>query len=181
MVRGTNKFSFEEIYNQNKNRIHYQIHRLNIRDPHNEFYVEGIYALWNAYKKYEPDKGQMATYFNYIIRNRLIDMLRSKTREQENDQAYIERKSIESHDGNRSSTSNGPLPTMQGIEVEDPKLWEEIKNILTENQWKWVQYYVIQGYSQKEIAEKEEVTVDAVKGWAKQARKKLRESGLFEV
>src|SRR5699024_4772270 len=33
---------FEDIYEQNKKRIHYQIHKLGIQDTHHEFYTEGI-------------------------------------------------------------------------------------------------------------------------------------------
>ncbi|WP_234028515.1 hypothetical protein [Lentibacillus sp. Marseille-P4043] len=41
-------FEFEEIFEQNKRRIHYHIHKLNIRDPHREYFQEGLCALWNA-------------------------------------------------------------------------------------------------------------------------------------
>ncbi|WP_235792214.1 hypothetical protein [Virgibacillus salidurans] len=34
--------------------------------------------MWNAYKQYDPDKGLMATYFNFMILNRLIDLLRKE-------------------------------------------------------------------------------------------------------
>jgi len=73
-----NDFTFDEILKQNERRIHYYIHKLNIRDPHQEFYQEGLVAMWNAYEKYEPDKGQLSTYFNYSIRNRLIDLIRKE-------------------------------------------------------------------------------------------------------
>ncbi|MGG4181292.1 sigma-70 family RNA polymerase sigma factor [Virgibacillus pantothenticus] len=72
--------TFEEIVKQNERRIYYQLHKLNIRDPHQEFYQEGLVAMWNAYETYQPDKGPMATYFNYTIRNRLIDLIRKKGR-----------------------------------------------------------------------------------------------------
>ncbi|MFD2046604.1 hypothetical protein ACFSTA_20295 [Ornithinibacillus salinisoli] len=49
-----NKCTYEEIFKQNENRIHYHIHKLR-RDPYNEFYVEGLYAMWLAYKNYQPD------------------------------------------------------------------------------------------------------------------------------
>lgn len=68
----TNLLTFEEIYEQNKRRIHYQIHRLNIQSPYEEFFQEGLCAMWHAYEKYNPDKGPMSTYFNYTIRNRLV-------------------------------------------------------------------------------------------------------------
>ncbi|WP_407939235.1 sigma factor [Oceanobacillus salinisoli] len=38
-----------------------------------------MYAMWTAYQKYEPDKGTLTTYFNYTIRNRLIDLIVRKS------------------------------------------------------------------------------------------------------
>ncbi|WP_010096055.1 sigma-70 family RNA polymerase sigma factor [Ornithinibacillus scapharcae] len=173
-------FTFEEIVKQNENRIHYQIHKLNIRDPHNEFYVEGLYAMWIAYKNYQPDKGPLATYFNFVIRNRLIDLIRSKAREQKISDAYADKESIDKLDGNNSTASIFPLLKQEGIEIDDAKVWCEVKKILTPNQWKWVYYYVIQGFSQKEIAEQEGVSVEAVKSWSREARRKLRASKVLD-
>lgn len=47
--------------------------------------------MWTAYKKYEPNKGPLATYFNYNVRNHLIDMLCKNTREQEKDELFVEK------------------------------------------------------------------------------------------
>ncbi|HAM79227.1 RNA polymerase sigma factor [Ornithinibacillus bavariensis] len=172
-------FTFEEIVKQNEKRIYYHIHKLQIRDPHNEFYVEGLYAMWLAYKNYQPDKGPLATYFNFIIRNRLIDLIRSKTREQKINEAYVQKETIEQLDGNRLTISGMPLRSSEGIEVADTEIWVELKEFLSTNQWKWVNYFIIQGLSQKEIAEKEGVSVDAVKSWSREAKKKLRASDLL--
>jgi len=48
---------FEEIFKQNEKRIYYHMHKLAIRDPFGEFYPEGLYGMWTAYQKYEPNKG----------------------------------------------------------------------------------------------------------------------------
>src|SRR5699024_6603210 len=82
------KKTIEEIAKQQERRVHYHIHRLSLRDPHEEFLQEGLVAMWNAYEKHEPDKGPLATYFNYTIRNRLIDLIRKKAREQQNDELF---------------------------------------------------------------------------------------------
>src|SRR5699024_5816204 len=43
--------NFELFFKANQNRIHYQIHRLNVRyDWRDEFFTEGIVALWTAYQ-----------------------------------------------------------------------------------------------------------------------------------
>lgn len=167
-------FTFEDIFKQNENRIYYHMHRLGIRDADGEFYAEGLYAMWLAYKRYEPDKGPMSTYFNHIIRYRLIDLMRKKIQEKEKEQDFLDIEKSSLTDGNQSSASTAPLPPISEIPVTDVKYWEDVLSSLTVNQRKWVYYAVIRDWSLQEIAEQEGVTVDAVKSWARQARKKLR-------
>ncbi|MTW88222.1 sigma-70 family RNA polymerase sigma factor [Virgibacillus dakarensis] len=175
------KASFEEIFRQNERRIHYHIHKLHIQDPHNEFYVEGLYAMWCAYKKYRPDQGVMSTYFNFTIRNRLIDMLRKKNRENQHQETFIQNEKQKMDNGNRDCRTNLPIPDMNGIELQDDVLWEKVRAMLTDNQWKWVKYHIIEGMPLKQIAEQEGVTVDAVKSWRKTAKKRLERVGIREL
>lgn len=170
-----NKDTFEDIFNQNKNRIHYQMHKLGIHDPHNEFFTEGIYAIWKSYKRYQPNKGPMGTYFNYQIRYSLIDMLRKKTSELNNIDKATKTKETDLTNGNHYGTQKYPLPGKTDIDIHNDTFWKFIRSRLSANQWKWVQYYIIEGMSQAEIAVQENVSIDAVKSWAREARKKLRE------
>ncbi|ASK64343.1 hypothetical protein CFK37_09040 [Virgibacillus phasianinus] len=169
--------TFEEVYEQNKRRIHYHIHKLHIHDPHQEFYQEGLCAMWNAYQTYQPDKGVMSTYFNYTIRNRLIDILRKKTREQQHDDSCVQEVGAALYSGNRNRKSETPIPDYTGISVDDSsdEMWEQVKSQLTEAQWNWVYHYIILNMSIKEIAEKQGTTIDAVKSQGKRARQKLKE------
>lgn len=60
------------------------IHRLNVSgDWYDEFYAEGLLALWQAFGEFEEAKGDVGTFLNYRIRFRLIDLLRKKVREEE--------------------------------------------------------------------------------------------------
>ncbi|WP_188455686.1 sigma-70 family RNA polymerase sigma factor [Virgibacillus oceani] len=171
-------FTFEEIFNQNERRIHYQIHRLNINDPHKDFYQEGLCAMWNAYEKYEADKGPMATYFNYTIRNRLIDKIRKEKHDTKHAADSIVISEAEIDDGNHLKMNGNTYPIVgySGLNGKDPYLWERLKSELTENQWKWVNLYIMHDMSVKAIADQEETTVDAVKSWGKQVRRKLKDS-----
>ncbi|WP_405097313.1 sigma factor-like helix-turn-helix DNA-binding protein [Oceanobacillus sp. FSL H7-0719] len=51
---------------------------------------------------------------------------------------------------------------------------QEVKAQLTAKQWDWVYYYIMLELPLKEIAEMKGVSVEAVKSWGKEARKKLR-------
>jgi len=104
-----NRIAFEEIFEQNKRRIHYQLHKLNIRDPHQEFFQEGLVAMWRAYESYQPDKGLMATYFNYMIRNRMIDRLRKENRQHESLANIIQKRKTQLTDGNYHRRNSGAI------------------------------------------------------------------------
>lgn len=172
------KISFEEIFEQNKRRIHYHIHKLNIRDPHKEYFQEGLCAMWNAYEKYQPDKGPMATYFNYSIRNRLIDQLRKQNRDNEHTQQAIAEQKVQIDDGNHyhRKEASYPLVNFSDIPLDDPCMWLNLKARLTKNQWKWIRFYIIDAIPVKDIAIQENTSVDAVKSWGKQVRAKLRDA-----
>lgn len=169
------RMTFEEVFKQNERRINYHMLKLGINDPHREFYVEGIYAMWMAYKKYEPNKGPLATYFNYTIRNRLIDMLRKKTREDHNQTKITQEEIGEVDNGNRCGQVKRPVINPSGVALADDAFWKRVKSKLTENQQKWVEFYIIEGMPLQEIAQQEGVSADAVKSWGRQARRKLKD------
>ncbi|WP_010530110.1 sigma-70 family RNA polymerase sigma factor [Lentibacillus jeotgali] len=173
-----NRITFDEIFEQNRQRINYQIHKLNIRDPHQEFFQEGLVAMWNAYETYQPDKGPMATYFNYMIRNRLIDCIRKETRQTETEHRSNQEQKTQLTTGNyhrHQSETIYPLVNEYHFPLKDPSLWNHLKSRLTDNQWKWVQYHIIEDKPYKDIAKAENTTVDAVKSWGKQVKKKLKD------
>lgn len=165
---------FKKVLKEHEGRIHYQIHRLGIpSDLYDDFYAEGLITLWKAYKNYDPEEGDLGTYLNYRIRFRLIDLLRKKVRQREADEEVLERGQVELHDGNRHRTSSMPLVNPEGISLEKTDFWQEVRKPLTERQWKWVKYFIIQELSIKEIQELEGVSEAAVKSWGREVRRKL--------
>lgn len=160
--------TFEDVYKQNKRRIYYHIHQLNLKDPHQEFFQIGLTSLWQAYKTYQPDKGSMSTYFNYIIRNRLIDQLRKQSRYQ----SLL--KEIPSQYPRETLHPNQLTQSFLNYNLDSTLLLMNLKSYLTKNQWYWLYYCIIQDMTHKELALKKQTTIDAVKSWGKQARKKLR-------
>ncbi|MFD0954049.1 sigma factor [Virgibacillus natechei] len=62
--------------------MQYHLRQLRMQDPHQEFYQEGLRAMMMAYEMYPPpDEDPFATYFNVMIRNHLIDLLREKNQD----------------------------------------------------------------------------------------------------
>ncbi|WP_077358704.1 sigma-70 family RNA polymerase sigma factor [Virgibacillus halodenitrificans] len=168
-------FTFEQIYQQNKRRIHYQIHRLNIHDPHQDFFQIGLTAMWHAYEKYDPDRGPMATYFNYTIRHRLLDELRKQKQEQDRQQPL----SIPSL--HQDPHTPCPTSTLTDLLLDNHQLCKKLKSHLTEKQWKWLKYAILEDMTYKDIAIQENTTTEAVKSWGKQARKKLCTPAIYQL
>src|SRR5699024_7139046 len=165
----------EQFFKANERRTHLHIHRLEIpANLYDQMYTEGIVALWKAYQEMDASKGNPGTFLNYRIRFRLIDLIRKKKREEENEEAFMQHSNTEMTNGARHRHSNTPLVEIPDIPVSDAALWHNIRQQLTTNQWKWVYYFIIADLSIKEIMEIENVTADAVKGWGRSAKKKLR-------
>src|SRR5690625_1710149 len=163
----------------NERRIYYQIQRLGVSEElYADFYSEGIVALWQAYKRYKPERGNIGTFLNYQIRFRLIDLLRKRIRQQEITEKAIQEKETQIDDGNRHRTSSMPLIDPTGIPLACDSFWEEVRSVLTEKQWKWVKYFIIADLSVKEIMEIENVSESAVKSWGREARRKLRDENV---
>lgn len=152
--------SYEEVVAQYENMIYHVIHRLGIRDPHHEFYHEGLLALWEASEKYDEKKGEFPPFAYFIIRSRIIDYMRKK------------RRSLEQE----ALTEEFPVIGTEQTEIEefDPHFWRTVRNQLTDKQWIYIKGHIVEGKSLAEIATDHDTTVDAVKNWGRLAKKKLR-------
>lgn len=172
---------FDVFFKGNERRIHYQIQRVGgTGQLYGELYTEGIVALWKAYKSYQPIKGELGTYLNYKIRYQLLDFMRKKYREQEQAEKTAHEETVKIDNGNRCSTTDQPIVDMSGIDLKDDTFWREIRGQLTDNQWKWVKYFIIVDMTVKEIVEIENVSASAVKCWGREVRRKLRDKGWKE-
>ena len=149
---------FEQILKQYENMIYYLIHKLNIRDQDGEFFQEGVIALWEAYEKY-GDRESFGKLAYLTINSRLIDLIRKNSRVINRETLYESIKDKPSYD--------------KSIESFDPLFWSTVKKSLTEKQWTFVTKRIIEGKPYKQIAEEENSTVDAVKGWGKEVKRKL--------
>lgn len=182
LKKQTKQKSFEHIYEQHKNRIHYYLHLLHIPyELRDKFYAEGMYALWLAYKQFDSQQGNFTTFLNYRIRFRMIDLIRKKARGQQTKEQLIKNQKITLHTGNRNRATDQPLLSYDTtIHIRDEQLWIDLRNMLTDRQWKWVYYFIILDWPLKKIAETENVSIEAVKGWAKMTRQKLRKDKAFK-
>lgn len=92
----------------------------------------------------------------------------------------IEEQATQAGQGNRHRATGLPVASMCGIVLENEAFWEEVRRDLSENQWKWVHYFIIADLTIKEIMEIENVSADAVKSWGREVRRKLRSEEVRE-
>ncbi|GIO23420.1 RNA polymerase sigma factor [Oceanobacillus sp. J11TS1] len=173
------KWELEDFIEQNQRRVYYQLNRLKIQDREGDYFQEGLVAMWRAYEKHNPDKGPLATYMNYQIRNRLVDIIRKSSVERKYLDQLIYQRKVETQSGNY--LDGNQIPEMQGegnpletVDHLDASSLSEFTAALTDKQKIWFCDAIIDGLTNPEIAEKEQVSLEAVKSWAKGAKRKLR-------
>lgn len=152
---------FEQIAEKYENMIHKIMHSLHIYKNQEEFFQIGLIALWEANKRFNPEKGAFSSFAYAYIKGRLLTEL---TKNSKNDERNVY-----------------PKEEFWDV-IEDPFIEQPFEKkflltyceALTENQTKWVLYTCIDGLTVAEIAEKEGVSVSAVKAWRKGAKSKLK-------
>lgn len=153
--------SFEQLAIQYEPMIHRIMHSLHIYKNKDEFRQLGLIALWKASKRFDPEKGQFPTYAYSFIKGYLQMELTKTTLESE--------RTIYPTEDFWENTVN-PFPENH-IEKETLLFY---CHALTPNQKKWFLLTSLENLSVSEIAEKEKVSISAVKSWRKGAREKLK-------
>ncbi|GKU83526.1 sigma-70 family RNA polymerase sigma factor [Niallia sp. NCCP-28] len=140
--------------------IYHMIQKLSIYKNKEEFIQIGLISIWETAHTFHSDKGQYSSYLYKHMRGRFLDELKKRTKDQER---YVH-----------------PEEEFWSY-IESPELYKEeeyairqLCKTLTDCQTKWVIYTIIYQWTIKEIAEKEKVSLSAVKWWKKGALEKLR-------
>ncbi|WP_174734462.1 sigma-70 family RNA polymerase sigma factor [Mesobacillus harenae] len=155
--------SFEQVTTQYTPMIHKIMNSLNIYTNKDEFFQLGLISLWEAYNRFDPEKGGFTNYaYTYIKGKFLTEMTQTNKRNE-----YQVSAAEEFWDYVVDELTTCPL--------EEEILLSYCKSSqLTENQTKWVIYYCLKGFDTKEIAEIEQVSLSAVKNWKAGAKEKLK-------
>ncbi|MBS4212705.1 sigma-70 family RNA polymerase sigma factor [Neobacillus rhizophilus] len=154
--------SFEQLAEQYQPMIHKIIYSLHLYTNKEEFYQHGLIALWEASQRFNPEKGNFTNYAYTFIRCRLLEELGKMARANER---YV----------CKEGEFWGTVPDWQPNRTLENEILLSYCEVLTPHQQKWLLYTIHDGLSVKEIAEKEKVSVSAVKQWRMGARGKLRE------
>ncbi|WP_243291696.1 sigma-70 family RNA polymerase sigma factor [Bacillus sp. FJAT-47783] len=154
--------SFSTILKEYNGMIYHLLKNLNIHDRENEFYQIAAIALWKATESFDPKKGTFSTFAYAYIKGELLTELRR-------------RKKFYDHHALRDEWSfDVEEEYTQDMDVESFIWLEQLSDVLTPNQLKWVKAYCIEGKPPIVIAEELGVTIAQVKSWRKSALRKLK-------
>ncbi|MFC4799406.1 sigma-70 family RNA polymerase sigma factor [Neobacillus sp. GCM10023253] len=153
--------SFEQLAEQYQPMIHKIIHSLHLYTDLEEFYQLGLISLWEASQRFNPEKGNFTNYAYSYIRGKLLMELNKMAKSKERDFCPEEEFWEMAADCRKDSSLEREI-LLSCLEM------------LTPNQGKWLQYTLINDLSVREMAERESVTVSAVKQWREGARRRLK-------
>lgn len=153
--------SFAELAKQYEPMIWKVIHSLHIYKNQEEYFQTGLIALWEANNRFIEGKGSFSGFAYSYIKGRIQTELTSSSR-YESRNVYPKEEfwgTLKEESPDRALETEFILSFCEG---------------LTENQQKWVLYTALDFLSVREIAEKEHVSISAVKAWRKGAKEKLK-------
>ncbi|PKG25349.1 sigma-70 family RNA polymerase sigma factor [Niallia nealsonii] len=150
----------ESLIEQFTPMIHHMIRKLSIYKNKEEFFQIGLISIWETTHTFLPEKGEYKSYLYQHMRGRFLDELKKSNL----DQARI----VHPEEEFWTLLASPPLYKEEEYAIR------QLCKPLTDCQTKWVIYTMVHQWTIKEIAEKEKVSLSAVKGWKKGALEKLR-------
>src|SRR5699024_4873542 len=118
----------EKLFMQEQ-RIYYHIHRLRIPYAfHEEFYAEGMIALWQAYESYDASRGELDTHLNAALNFHFIDLIRKNKRASDAQISAREQLITDQETGNTMTRTNQLHIDPSGIQITDTQVWQQIKS-----------------------------------------------------
>jgi RNA polymerase sigma factor (sigma-70 family) len=157
--------SFDELVVQYQPMIHKIIQSLHIYRNQDEFYQTGLIALWEATQSFHEGKGSFSNYAYAYIKGKMLTQMTRNNQHQEK-QVLPEKEFWECIEDQESSLF---------LEKETIQTYCEG---LTEKEAKWVIASFIEQRSNREIADRENVSISAVKQWKSGALRKMKEKAV---
>jgi RNA polymerase sigma factor (sigma-70 family) len=152
---------FDELVVQYTPMINKIMQTLHIYKNHEEFYQTGLIGLWEAQLNFNQEKGEFANYAYTSIKGKMLYAMNQSNK----------------HEERVFHPQEAFWPILEDANSENLLEMETMRNYcegLTEKETKWVIAYCKDCLSIREIANRENVSVSAVKQWRMGALRKLR-------
>jgi RNA polymerase sigma factor (sigma-70 family) len=153
--------SFDELVEQYQPMIHKIIQSLHIYRNQDEFYQTGLIGLWEASQSYNERKGRFSNYAYSYMKGKMLTQM---NRDNQYQGKYILSK--------KEAWEN--IEDQESLYLEK-ETFQTYCDGLTEKEATWVIASSIEQLTIKEIAEREKVSLSAVKRWRSGAIRKLKE------
>ncbi|MBB6449899.1 DNA-directed RNA polymerase [Geomicrobium halophilum] len=159
--QSTDPAGFEQIYHDYTPLVRGMIRRLRIHSNHEDFLQAGYLGLWYAYRDYDEVKGSFSSYAFIRVRGEMMTMLRKDVRHQDRHVCSTELESLQD-------------TYLEYLGTSDMEALAPYLDYLTRREQLWVVEHAIHDQAPRMIAAKYNVSNETVKGWRKNALKKLR-------
>lgn len=156
--------TFEEILEQYEPMISSIIRKLNIYKNYDSFRQTARIALWQAWLNFDEAKGKFSNYAYTTIKTTLL-------KEMTKDNKYSEVQIAMEKD---DLTHAAHYYQMKHNTVQDVKLFEEIQQILTGEEYELLIELYIFGYSYRTLAEKHGIPITTLKKRRQRLMEKIR-------
>lgn len=157
----TKPATFEEALVQYTPMVHHLLKRLRIYKDFDDYIQLGFIALWEAYEKFDPDKGAFSAYAYMTMKGHLLMTLKKQMKYEEHNKPLNE----EFLDVIKADISQVPL--------EEEILYLYYRD-LTEGEKTYIHEHIVNDRPLQDIAAEHQVKLEAVKWWGRSAKKKLR-------
>lgn len=163
-VRGKEKAALEELYDRYEKILYSFLMKVTGDQEIAEEAMQDVFTkLWQGNGIYDSTKGKFSSWLFTMARNRALDIIRKRTRNQSTPIEDVE-PFLESTDSTEGQT-------------EWNEQRDEIRkavSTLSDDQKKMVHYMYFKGYTQQKIAEMTGIPLGTVKGRLRLALKKLK-------
>ncbi len=144
---------FEQVLEQYEPMISATLRKLNIYRDHEQFRQASRVALWQAWERYDAEKGHFAPFAARSIRGAMLDLMRRENKFQD----YI----VQTEDQLLVDYLESEYEMMTSAEWSDELVCELEQLSKTEKQL--IQWLFVEGFTQKECAEKAKISIAGIK------------------
>jgi RNA polymerase sigma factor (sigma-70 family) len=156
--------AFQKVVEEEEWLIHYGMKQLHLYKNQDEYYQEGLIGLWEAYVRFNADRGvAFRTFAWWTVRGKLLSHLK-KSKNREDREATL---------------TNGLIEIVEDLQAEIPLEYESLLAYcegLTPEQKKWVILHFLESKGPNQIAREENVSLETVKSWRRYALQKIRKN-----
>ncbi|GGH88430.1 DNA-directed RNA polymerase [Pullulanibacillus pueri] len=150
--------AFEDIAQQFEPLIRKYLLELHLLADYQEMHQVGLIALWEAWRKYQPEKGPFPAFAQAVVRGRLLTEIKKQ-------------KQFSDHHTFQENLPEPPIAPKDGVLNIEALLK---LSVLSERERLWLHEAIFLEKKTKIIADEQAVSVNTIRSWKKAVLKKLR-------